>query len=176
MGDVVSFPSSLLDDHELIKNLARYSEGLLSQEAVKKKHRLAASVWERLGENDELVEKIEAVKLQRIRDGSSKRERAQQLVVKAPGVLGDIMLDTSASPKHRIDSAKVLDQFAANGPQAAPARDRFITIDLTADGSNSGADVLHFDKPLAIGPDDSAPQNAVAAITKKDDDSGQGYL
>jgi hypothetical protein len=44
------------------------------------------------------------------------------------------MLDASASPKHRIDSAKALDAFAANGSEAAPASDRFqITINLGAD-------------------------------------------
>jgi hypothetical protein len=98
--------------------------------------------------------------------------------------LNTIMLDPAASPKHRIDSAKVLDQFAANGPEAAPAADRFIiTINLSADGSNSGANVLHFDKPLAVGPDDpnppnevdTAPQELIPFITskKKDGDDGQ---
>jgi hypothetical protein len=120
MGDVVDLhgqPAHLEDDHELIENLARYAEGLLSKEAVKKKHRLPDSVWENLGGDDALVEKIEDEKRRRIRNGQAKREKSQQLVVKAPDVLSGIMLDASASPKHRIDSAKVLDQFAANGPK-----------------------------------------------------------
>ena len=63
------------------------------------------------------------------------------------------MLDASASPKHRIDSAKALDAFAANGPETAPASDRFqITINL-------GADVLHFDKCIAVDPNDVDPFN-----------------
>ena len=44
----------------------------------------------------------------------------------APDVLGGIMLDASASPKHRIDSAKALDAFAANGPEVSSATDRFV--------------------------------------------------
>ena len=81
----------------------------------------------------------------------AKRELAQKHVVKAPDVLNTIMLDPAASPKHRIDSAKVLDQFAANGSEAVPAADRFIiTINL-------GSDVLHFDKPIAIGADPDPP-------------------
>ena len=41
------------------------------------------------------------------------------------------MHDASASPRHRIDAAKALDDFAANGPEAAPAADRFqIMINL----------------------------------------------
>jgi hypothetical protein len=180
MGNVVDLhgqPAHLEDDHELIENLARYAEGLISKEAVKKKHHFDAATWERLGENDALVEAIEAEKLRRIRNGQAKREKSQSLVVKAPDVLSGIMLDPAASPKHRIDSAKVLDQFAANGPEAPAAADRFI-IQI-----NMGSDVLRFDKPIAVGPDDpnppnevdTAPQELIPFITsnKKDGDDGQ---
>jgi hypothetical protein len=186
LGDVVDLhgqPVHLEDDHELIENLARYAEGLLSKEAVKKKHHFDAATWERLGENDALVEAIEAEKLRRIRNGQAKREKSQVLVTKAPDVLSNIMLDSDASPKHRIDSAKVLDQFAANGPGNAPAGDRFIiTINLGTD--DSGAEIVeHYNKSIAIDaddvdPNDSTPQGAVAPITakKKNDDNGQGYF
>ena len=88
------------------------------------------------------------------------------------------MLDASASPKHRINSAKALDAFAANGPEAAPASDRFqITINL-------GSDVLHFDKSIAIDANDVDPFNdtdttpqellaAIAANKRKDDGGGE---
>ena len=181
MGEVVDLhgqPAQLEDDLEFISDLARYAEGLLSEQAVKKKHHLAADTWERLGSNEVLIEKIEAEKVRRIRNGSAKREKAQQLVVQAPDVLGGIMLDASASPKHRIDSAKALDAFAANGPEAAPASDRFqITINL-------GSDVLHFDKSIAIDANDVDPFNdtdttpqgllaAIAAKKRKDDGGGE---
>ena len=72
------------------------------------------------------------------------------------------MLDANASPKHRIDSAKALDAFAANGPEAAPASDRFvITINL-------GSDVLKFDKSIAPDPNDVDPHHI--------DDTQQGLL
>ena len=179
MGEVVDLhgqPVQLEDDLEFISDLARYAEGLFSEQDVKKKHHLSADTWERLGSNEVLIEKIEAEKVRRIRNGSAKREKAQQLVVKAPDVLGGIMLDASASPKHRIDSAKALDAFAANGPEAAPASDRFqITINL-------GSDVLHFDKSIAIDANDvdpfndtdTTPQGLLAAIAanKRQDDGG----
>jgi hypothetical protein len=183
MGDVVDLhdqPAHLEDNFELVENLARYAEGLLSKEAVKKKHHFDNATWKQLGENDALVEAIEAEKLRRIRNGQAKREKSQVLVTKAPDVLSGIMLDASASPKHRIDSAKVLDQFAANGPQSAPAGDRFIiTINLGTDVS--GAEVVeHYNKSIAINADDVDPNDAgaVAAITttKKDGDDGQGYF
>ena len=181
MGEVVDLhgqPAQLEDDLEFISDLARYAEGLFSEQDVKKKHHLSADTWERLGSNEVLIEKIEAEKVRRIRNGSAKREKAQQLVVQAPDVLGGIMLDASASPKHRIDSAKALDAFAANGPEAAPASDRFqITINL-------GSDVLHFDKSIAIDANDVDPFNdtdttpqgllaAIAANKRKDDGGGE---
>ena len=131
----------------------------------------------RLGENDALVEAIEAEKTRRIRNGSTKRERAQKLVAQAPGVLGDIMLDASASPKHRIDASKTLDAFAANGPEATAAADRFIiTINL-------GSDVERYNKSIAINANDVDPNDIdtkpqallpmIAANKRKHDDGGE---
>jgi hypothetical protein len=164
-------PTSLIENHEFIADCARYSEGLLTEKEVKKKHHFDDATWERLGSDDALVEAIEGEKLRRIRNGSTKRERAQQLVAQAPGVLGGIMLDASASPKHRIDASKTLDAFAANGPEAAPAADRFvITINL-------GDEVLHFDKSIAIdandGDTDTTTQRLLPITKKKDDGHGE---
>ena len=181
MGDVVDRRGqslSLEDNHDFVSDCARYGEGLLSEEAVRRKYCFDDGAWEKLGDNEALIEAIEAEKVRRIRNGSTKRERAQKLVVQAPDVLGGIMLDASASPKHRIDSAKALDAFAANGPEAAPASDRFqITINL-------GADVLHFDKSIAVDANDIDPFNdidttpqgllaAIAANKRKDDGGGE---
>ena len=181
MGEVVDLhgqPAGLEDDLEFVADCCRYAENILTEAAVKKKYRFDDATWEKLGSNDALVEAIEAEKIRRIRNGSAKRERAQQLVVQAPDVLGGIMLDASASPKHRIDSAKALDAFAANGSEAAPASDRFqITINL-------GSDVLHFDKSIAIDANDVDPFNdtdttpqgllaAIAANKRKDDGGGE---
>jgi hypothetical protein len=55
MGDVVDFhgqPPRLEDDADLIENLARYSEGILTKEAVKKRHHSDDATWQQLGEND----------------------------------------------------------------------------------------------------------------------------
>jgi hypothetical protein len=185
MSDAVDLHGPLAhleDDHDLIENLARYSEGLLSKEAVKTKHRLADNVWRQMGKNDRLVELIEDAKLRRIRTGLAKREKSQILVTKAPDVLSGIMLDTGASPKHRIDSAKVLDQFATPPGQAAGGdANRFIiSIDISAGGGNPETDIIHFNKPLAVGPTDDHdnidPATMAAIAAKKDTDGGQGHL
>ena len=63
------------------------------------------------------------------------------------------MTDDTQNARHRIDLAKVLNDFAANGPQGAPAADRFvINIQL-------GADVLKYDRSIEINPNDVDPHH-----------------
>src|SRR6476619_4340924 len=136
MADIVDLKGRPLpiEDDELIENLARFSDGTLSEAAVKARHRLSNEDWAALGESDRLVELVEACKLRRIRSGATKRERAQIEVVDGPLILGKIMRDAGANPRHVIDSVKTLDTLAANGAEAAAAGARFeITINLGAD-------------------------------------------
>src|SRR5215510_5087105 len=163
------------ENHEFIIDCARYAEGLLSEQDVKKKHHFDDATWGRLGDDEALIQAIEAEEVRRIHNGSSARERAQQLFATAPNVLGDILHDDGASPRHRIESARELRQIAANGPETAPASDRFqITINL-------GADVLKFDKSIAIDANDVDPNDTdttpqkllpVIAANKRQDDEG----
>jgi hypothetical protein len=171
-------PISLIENHDFIADCARYAEGLLSEQAVKKKHHFDDNTWARLGEDEALIEAIEAEKIRRIRNGSTARERAQQLFATAPNVLGDILHDDGTSARHRIESVRELRQIATNGAEAAPASDRFqITINL-------GADVVErYDKSIAVNPNDVDPFNdvgatpqgwlTVIAAKKKDDGNGE---
>jgi hypothetical protein len=179
MGDAVSLHGPQIDlasdlGRELIVDLSRFYEELLSEAAIRKKYRFDDKTWEQLGSDDKLVEMVEDEKIRRIRDGSAKREKAQQLVVKAPGVLGDIMNDPDANPRHRIDSAKALDDFAANGPGAAAAGARFVIhIDLGGDHVES------YSKSIAVNAEDEDPYNptppeVLAAITAKKKAEGGG--
>ena len=183
MGDIVELHSRsipLEDDPEFVADCCRYAENILSEEAVRKKYHFDNATWARLGDNEALIAAIELEKVRRVRTGQQKRERAQVLVTQAPDVLGGIMLDASASPKHRIDASKTLDAFAANGPEAAPAADRFQII------INLGDDVLKFDKSIEINPNDidphntdpndidSLPRGVIAAIAAKKKDDGSG--
>jgi hypothetical protein len=127
-------PSNPSQNTELVDDLTRFAEGLLSESAVRKKWRLSEEIWEAFGSDDELVRAIEEAKIHRVRNGSFKRERSQQLVTSAPDVLSGLLLNEKNSPKHRIDAAKTLDAFAANGPQNETEQDRIhIVINLGAD-------------------------------------------
>jgi hypothetical protein len=186
MGDVLNYPNSLIENlDDFVVDLCRYSEGVLTEQQVRKKyHLLGEDVWQELGRDDSLIEKVEAEKIRRIRDGSTKRERAQQLVVKAPGVLGDIMLDASASPKNRIDASKTLDALATPPAQAAAAdRDRFIiqiNLGTDADGKeivqrfNKSRSIKPYDDDVDPNDTDTAPQDVIAAIATKKNENDDG--
>jgi hypothetical protein len=143
-GSDVATPStppperSLIDNHELITDLCRFSEDLLSESAIRKKWRLSEDVWEAFGGDDELVRTIEEERTRRVRNGSFKRERAQQHVTRAPDVLASIMDDVRANARHRVDSVRALDRLADPGPEAATEERVFIRIDLSADTRAKG--------------------------------------
>src|SRR5262249_27220320 len=150
-GSTMGFTQSLLEDHEFIADCCRFAEGITSEAAVRKKYHFSEEAWERLGVDDKLIEAVELEKTRRIRSGEAKREKAQQHIVKGPDILNDIMCDTKASPKHKVDAIKTLDALAANGSGAAPEQDRVvIRIDLTA----GGGEVVEFDKTIRPQPSD----------------------
>jgi hypothetical protein len=178
MGDVVNLkPAALVEDHEFVVDLARFRENLLTESAIRKKYRVAADVWEKLADDDALIRKVEEESARRIRDGSCKREKAQQLVVKAPDVLSGILLDSTANARHRIDSAKTLNDFANTGGEAAAAATRFSIV------INLGSDTLKFDKSRKPDPHDVDPHHiddmpmiAGIAMNKPRDDGGGNPL
>jgi hypothetical protein len=184
MGDVVNIkPTSTKDDFELVTDLARFAEALMSEKDIKRKYPFGNDVWEKLGDDDELVRAVEAERLRRVRNGDCKRERAQMLIVRAPNILGNIMDDPSASPRHRVDAIKTLDGFAANGLQGAPAADRFsIVINLGADLEGRPI-VEKYDRSIKVDVNDVDPHHPenipqggfpVIAANRRKDDGGNG--
>jgi hypothetical protein len=157
---------ALINDHDFIVDLARYAEGLLTEKEVRKKHRLGDDVWTKLGEDEALIERIEATKIARVRSGVVARERAQVLFTTTPTVLGNILNDGNISPRHKIEAAREIRAVAATGPETQPTMDRFqITINLGAD------EVIHLNKPIAVGVDDDGKiiDNSRLLTARKDD-------
>ena len=180
MSDIIDLHgrSMAIDDDELVENLARFADGTLSEAAVKARHHLSQEDWAALGENDQLVELVEAAKLRRIRTGATKREKAQIEIIDGPPILGKIMRDPNANARHVIDSVKALDALASTGAEAAAAGTRFeITINLGADH------IEHYSKSIAIDANDTDPNEVErttrAAITmnkSKSGDDDEGHL
>src|SRR5215831_15823013 len=106
---VASSPTSLVDNAEFVADCCRYAEGILSKQDVKRKWHFADdTIWTKLATEETLIEAIELEKTRRVRNGQTKRERSQQLITKAPDVLDEIIMDKSASPRHRVDAIKTL--------------------------------------------------------------------
>src|SRR5262249_55491352 len=108
------------------------------------------------------IEAVELERIRRVRDGSYKRERSQQLVTKAPDVLSGLLLNEKNSPKHRIDAVKVLDDLAEGGPRAVhnDTERVIIRIDMGADVRAKGLesnpdDVLVYDVAARPSPADA---------------------
>ena len=180
MGEIVDLkPAPLVEDDELIENLARFADGTLSEAQVKARHRLTNKDWLAMGESDELVRLVEAAKLRRIRTGATKRELAQIEIVAGPPILGKIMRSPDSNARHVIDSVKALDALATGGAEAAAAGSRFeITINLGADLDGNPI-IEKYSKSVAINPDDVDPNaidaGVIAAIaTRKPPGGGDG--
>ena len=74
MGDVVNLkPVPLVEDDELIADLARFADGTFTEAAVKSRHRLSDEDWAAMGERGQARRGlVEADKLRRIRSGANK--------------------------------------------------------------------------------------------------------
>jgi len=184
MADIVDLRSRQPTSHDeefnaqLVQDLARFSEGLVTEKDIRRRYQFDESTWTALGENEALFAAIEDEKTRRIRNGQQKRERSQKLVTQAPDVLGEILCSKEANPRHRIDAARALDDFSVDKPEAAAATDRFHIV------INLGSDTLTFDKsirpllpgetdPDDIGPDiDSKPHLAALTVKKVTENGG----
>jgi hypothetical protein len=166
---VAADPStSLIDNVALVEDLARYSEGGLTRDQVKRrwKNFITEEMWKTLGDDNELVDAIEARKSQRIRDGSLKRERAQTHIVRGPDALASIMDNPESNARHKVDAIKTLDALAGGNSPEAKQQDRIvIKIDLGADiraagGTPDPKDVLVIEtspSPLLTDGNDDGP-------------------
>jgi hypothetical protein len=158
---------ALITNTEFLADMARFAEGLASEKDIRKKHRLAESEWTRLGNDDELIETIKREKERRIRNGLHAREKAQQVFVKAPAVLDEILSDKSVSPRHRIESSRELRAIASVSPETVAPAERFvITINL---GNN---EVIHVSKPITPGLDDNGKVIEQKPLPMIEEDSG----
>jgi hypothetical protein len=172
-GKSLPAATSFADDSELVEDLARFADGILSEKEVRKRHRLDEKAWLAMAEDELLCERIDDRKIRRVRDGSTKRELAQLHIVRGPQVLANIMDDPSAHWRGKVDAIKTLDHLATPPGQAGAAdASRFaISIDLTADGGNT---IEHYNKPIKIGVSDDTDNIDTIAILAAKNKSGSG--
>ena len=94
--------------HQWVVDCCRAGEGLCSDQELMEKWELSPGDFEKISKNPALIRAIRAESERRIRSGEAARESAAKIWVRAPAVLGTILDDQHASPRHRIESAKEL--------------------------------------------------------------------
>lgn len=158
---------SLIDSPDFVTDLARYASGVLTESHVRQKYRLTEEDWTAMGEDTALIERIELEKIRRLRSGATKRELAQNHIVKGPEILSKIMLDERSNARHKVDAVKALDALADPGPQRATDGDRvIITIDL------GGGHVQTFGKGIDLDDGEMIDVTPVEMIPTREDGGG----
>src|SRR6516165_1040455 len=126
-----------------ITDCSRNRERLLNDNQMQEKYSLSPDYWNGLAQNKTLRLKINAEHERRVRNGTAAQESAAKIFADAPEVLGTILRDKSASPRHRIEAARELRATANTGAESTPSAERFvITINL-------GEDKFLINKPIA---------------------------
>jgi hypothetical protein len=122
---------------------SRNWEKLITNQQIQEKYGLSVEAWQQLGANKALTRAVQAEHERRIRSGVAAQEAAAKEFADAPKILGNILRDNQASPKHRIEAARELRQTAVGNDETTPDSGEKFTIIF-----NLGADKLVIDKTL----------------------------
>jgi len=120
-----------------IADCSRNRERLVSDKQICEKYGLSLNAWAEIAQNKAVRLAVNAEHERRIRSGVAAQESAAKLFSEAPEVLGTILHDKDASPRHRIEAARELRATANTGAERTSNTgdsDRFIiTINLGGD-------------------------------------------
>jgi hypothetical protein len=118
-----------------IADLSRNKERLFSDAEVIEKYDISETAWTEITQNKAIRLAVNSEHERRTFNGDAAREAAAKQFTKAPAVLGGILEDQKASPRHRIEAAKELRATANTGTEKPGAdTERFtITINLGND-------------------------------------------
>jgi hypothetical protein len=118
-----------------VSDAARNRQRLFSDQRLCEKYGLSMDAWTEIAKNPAFRLAVDAEHERRVFNGDAARESAAKIFSESPSVLGAILNDKSASPKHRIDAARELRATAQPGTEKArDDSDRFvISINLGAD-------------------------------------------
>jgi hypothetical protein len=151
--------------HQFAIDCTRFVEGLVTEAQLRKKYALDDKEWQALADHEELQRAVGAQKERRIRSGEAAREKAAALFVEAPAVLGDIIKDNTASPRHRVDAIRELRACASGAEDATKAdKERFVIR------INFGSQKVHREIDLKpIKPE----QESLAIESKHEEENGE---
>jgi len=118
-----------------VTDLARNKERLFSDQQVCEKYDITPDNWTAITQDKALRLRVNAEHERRMLNGTAAQESAAKIFTEAPEVLGSILRDQQASPRHRIEASKELRATARAGDEKpGDTADRvIITINLGAD-------------------------------------------
>jgi len=119
----------------LITDLARNKERLFSDQQVCEKYDISETAWTEITQSKAIRLAVNAEHERRMLNGIAAQESAAKIFTEAPEVLGSILRDNRASPRHRIEASKELRATARSSDEKTGAdTDRVIvTINLGGD-------------------------------------------
>ena len=118
-----------------VTDASRNRERLFSDQRLIEKYGLTMADWKEIAKNEAFLLAVAAEVERRTYNGDAAREAAAKQFTEAPQVLGDILRNENASPKHRIDAARELRSAANVGDEKSKDdADRYIiTINMGND-------------------------------------------
>src|SRR5262249_11488830 len=126
-----------------IADCSRNKERIFSDDRIREKYDISETDWTEITQSKAVRLAVNAEHERRMLNGTAAQESAAKIFTEAPEVLGSILRDNKASPRHRVDAAKELRATAHAGDEkSGPDTDRVIvTINL----GNAPEDKLVFD-------------------------------
>ena len=113
----VSIPLASDVGGAFITDCARNREKLLSDQQICEKFGITFEALTEIGANKAVRLAVNAEHQRRLVNGDAAREAAAKLFAEAPEVLGTILRNEQASPRHRIEAARELRTTANAGAE-----------------------------------------------------------
>jgi hypothetical protein len=127
--------------HAFVTDCARNRERLFSDEQIREKYDISPDAWTEIAKNKSLRLAINSESERRMLNGTTAQEAAAKVFAESPEVMGAILRDQQANPRHRIEASKELRATARFDDEKPGADAEHFTITI-----NLGAD----EKPLVV--------------------------
>jgi len=115
-----------------VSDCARNRERIFSDDRIIEKYDITPDAWTAITQNKALRLLVNTECERRMLNGIAAQESAAKIFTEAPEVLGSILRDNHASPRHRIEASKELRATARSGDEkaGADAERIIVTINL----------------------------------------------
>ena len=103
--------------YAFVTDCAPNRERLFSDDQIREKYDISPDAWVEIAKNKSLRLAINSESERRMLNGTAAQEAAAKIFTEAPEVLGSILRDNQASPRHRIEASKELRTVARSSDE-----------------------------------------------------------